>query len=93
MKHGTGPDQAATQSQRSVQGEGDYEAAHRYRDEVQDFLANSDIEQLAHDAAPDSARQERELALAEDAGKSRSKGEAAADAGIMYPHRKLDASQ
>lgn len=71
----------------AVQGEGDYEAAHRYRDEVKDFLAHSDIEQLAHEAAPESAKQERELALAEEAGKARSKGEAGADAGIMYPGR------
>jgi hypothetical protein len=72
----------------SVQGEGDYQAAHRYREQVQEFLKHSDVDERARAAAPDSAKQERELALAEEQGKHRSKGEDPADIGLMYPGRK-----
>ncbi len=74
----------------SVQGEGDYEAARRYREEVTQFVAKSDIAALAREAAPGSAKEARDLALAEDSGRDRSKGDDAADPGIMYPGRKVD---
>ncbi len=70
-----------------VQGEGDYEAAHRYREEVQEFLESSDVEERARAAAPESAKQERDLALAEEQGKGRSKGDDPVDVGLMYPGR------
>ena len=76
-----------------VQGEGDYEAAARYREEVKEFVAKADIDALAHQAAPASAGEARDLGLAEDAGRDRSKGDDAADAGIMYPARKSDSSR
>ncbi len=47
------------QGNETVQGEGDYQAARRYRREVTDFV-----------------------------GRDRSKGDDAADPGIMYPRRK-----
>ncbi|MGC2461926.1 MAG: hypothetical protein WA446_13305 [Steroidobacteraceae bacterium] len=47
------------QGNETVQGEGDYQAARRYRREVTDFV-----------------------------GRDRSKGDDAADPGIMYPGRK-----
>lgn len=73
-----------------VQGEGDYEAADRYREEVKEFVSQADIDALAHQAAPASAKEARDLALAEDSGRDRSKGDDAADPAIMYPGRKSD---
>ena len=73
-----------------VQGEGDYEAASRYREEVKEFVSTADIDALAKQAAPASPKEARDLALAEDSGRDRSKGDDAADPGIMYPGRKSD---
>jgi hypothetical protein len=70
-----------------VQGEGDYEAARRYRDGVNEFLAHADVEDIAHKAAPDSPLEARELALAAEKGQLRSKGDDPADVGAMYPGR------
>jgi hypothetical protein len=78
------------QAKDNVQGEGDYEAAGRYREQVKDFVSRADIDALAREAAPTSAKQARDLALAEDSGRDRSKGDDAADPGIMYPGRKSD---
>jgi hypothetical protein len=58
----------------NVQGEGDYEAARRYRKDVKDFVDKGDIEQAAHEAAPKSPDEQREMDQAERIGKSRSKG-------------------
>jgi hypothetical protein len=77
----------------TVQGEGDYEAARRYRQEVTDFVAKADVDALARAAAPSSAKEARDLALAQDRGRDRSKGDDAADPGIMYPGRKPDAGR
>jgi FtsZ-interacting cell division protein ZipA len=81
---GTGDGKESLQADNPVQGEGDYEAAQRYRADVQEFVAQSDTEQLAHDAEPDSDQQALELTKAEKKGKSRSKGDDPADVGIMY---------
>jgi len=80
--------QRKPQGNGALQGEGDYQAARRYREEVTDFVSRADIDALAHEAAPDSAKEARDLALAEERGRDRSKGDDAADAGIMYPGRK-----
>jgi hypothetical protein len=77
----------------SVQGEGDYRAAKRYRENVEQFVATADVDALAQQAAPSSAKEARDLALAEDRGRDRSKGDDAADPGIMYPGRKPDANR
>jgi hypothetical protein len=74
-----------------VQGEGDYQAARRYREEVSEFLAHHDVEQVAKGAAPRSALEARELALAEESARNRSKGDDSADVAAMYPGRKPDA--
>lgn len=71
----------------AVQGEGDYEAARRYRKEVDEFLAHADVEKVAQRAAPKSALEARELALAEDRARRRSKGDEPTDVGAMYPGR------
>lgn len=73
-----------------LQGEGDYEAARRYREEVKEFLEHHDVEEQARAAAPDSPKQERELALAEEQAKDRSKGDDPVDVGLMYPGRTTD---
>jgi len=73
-----------------VQGEGDYEAARRYRDEVKEYLEHSNVDERARAAKPDTAKQERELALAEEQGKSRSKGDDPVDVGLMYPGRRAE---
>jgi hypothetical protein len=56
-----------------VQGEGDYEAARRYREEVGKFVKSADIDKAAHDAAPQSPDEQREMTEAERAGRSHSK--------------------
>jgi hypothetical protein len=78
---------------KAVQGEGDYEAARRYRKEVTEFISKSDVDALAREATPASAKEARDLALAEERGRDRSKGDDAADPGIMYPGRKPDAER
>ena len=58
-----------------VQGEGDYEATRRYRKRTEEFLENNDVEKAAIRAAPETAEEAEELESAEEAGKSRAKGE------------------
>ena len=58
-----------------VQGEGDYEAARRYRKRTTEYLENNDVEKAAVRAAPQSRADAREMAAAEAAGKKRAKGE------------------
>jgi hypothetical protein len=57
-----------------VQGEGNYDAARRYRKDVNEFLDKEDVEKAAHEAAPKSPDEQREMDEAERAGRSRSKG-------------------
>ncbi len=57
----------------NVQGEGDYEAARRYRKEVKDFVEKADIDKAAHDAAPKSPDEQREMEEAERRGRAHSK--------------------
>jgi hypothetical protein len=73
-----------------VQGEGDYEAARRYREELKEYLEHSNVDERARAAKPDSAKQERDLALAEEQGKTRSKGDDPADVGLMYPGKRTE---
>jgi hypothetical protein len=56
-----------------VLGEGDYEAARRYRKDVKDFVESADIDKAAHDAAPQSPDEQREMTDAERAGRRHSK--------------------
>jgi len=77
--------QASPDAAETVQGEGDYEAARRYRDGLSEFLSHADVEAIAHSAAPASALEARELALAAEKGQLRSRGDDPADVGAMYP--------
>jgi hypothetical protein len=87
------PKERKPRAKKLVQGEGDYQAARRYREEVTEFVAKADVDALAHEAAPSSAKEARDLALAEDRGRDRSKGDDAADPGLMYPARKSKSKQ
>jgi alpha-beta hydrolase superfamily lysophospholipase len=71
-QHDSAKDQAPTAK---VQGEGDYEAARRYRESVTNFTSKADIEAAARAAATHSTAEKRELERAEDVGRERSKGE------------------
>ena len=57
-----------------VQGEGDYRAARRHRSKVEQFVATSDTEELARDAAPRSEAEQQEMLEAERQGRARAKG-------------------
>jgi len=57
-----------------VQGEGDYRSARRNRRDVEKFVARSDIEELARDAASTSEAEQREMLDAEREGRARAKG-------------------
>jgi len=58
-----------------VQGEGDYQAARRYRKRTADYVENNDVQKAARNAAPRSRAEAQQLAAAEAAGKKRAKGE------------------
>jgi hypothetical protein len=58
-----------------VQGEGDYEAARRYRKRTSEFIDNNDVEKAAVRAAPRTRAEAEDMAAAEAAGKKRAKGE------------------
>jgi uncharacterized protein involved in copper resistance len=66
-----------SESKSKVQGEGDYEAARRYRKDVKDFVEQADIDKAAREAAPRSPEEQKELDEAERAGRSHAKDEAA----------------
>jgi hypothetical protein len=57
----------------SVQGEGDYESARRYRSAVKRYVETADVERAAHDAAPKNTQEAEELEAAEQAGQARAK--------------------
>jgi hypothetical protein len=54
----------------ALQGEGNYTAARRYRKSVEKFVEAGKVAPAAHEAAPDDARQARELQEAEAAGRA-----------------------
>lgn len=55
----------------SIQGEGDYQSAREYREEVKEYLEHADVEKAARAAAPRDACEARELEQAEEAGRAR----------------------
>jgi len=56
----------------SIQGEGDYESARRFRQDTEQFLKGADVPELAREAAPKSKEEAEELKKAEDIGRSHS---------------------
>ena len=68
-------DQDKKPKKSEVQGEGNYEAARRYREEVATFIDTADIEDAANKAKDARESAEREdLEKAEKAGKAKAKG-------------------
>lgn len=59
----------------AIQGEGNYEAARRYRKDVKEFVETADIDKAARAARPKTDAERRELEAAEKAGKARGKGD------------------
>ena len=57
-----------------VQGEGHYRAARRHRRKVQQFIATSDTDELAREAAPRSDAEHQEMLEAERQGRARARG-------------------
>jgi hypothetical protein len=53
-----------------IQGEGDYEAARRFRQETEHFLEGADVPDLARKAAPKSKQEAEQLKQAEQIGRS-----------------------
>lgn len=58
-----------------IQGEGDYQATRRFRKRTEEYLENNDVEKAALRAAPENAQEAGEMEAAEEAGKSRAKGD------------------
>jgi hypothetical protein len=57
-----------------VQGEGDYRAARRHRRKLRQFIATSDTQELAREAAPRSEAEQRDMLEAERQGRAGTKG-------------------
>lgn len=57
----------------ALQGEGNYTAARRHHESLKDFVDSGQVEQAAHDAAPDSPGEAREMQDAEAEGRAHAK--------------------
>ena len=73
-----------------VQGEGHYDAARRYDQDVKDFVKSADIDKAAHDAAPHSPDEQREMTDAERAGRRHSKAGKEQDMSLKPETKKSD---
>ena len=69
QKHSSEPTSPRTRGRYSVQGEGDYESAKRYRQQVEHYVEHADIDEAAHNAAPADEREAAELEAAERVGR------------------------
>jgi hypothetical protein len=85
------PDQE--QKDDKLQGEGNYDAARRYREKATDFAKHADVDKLAKQTQSRAPKDARDDALAEERARVRSKGDDPADVGIMYPHKSSDADK
>jgi hypothetical protein len=72
-KPASGQSATPQQADPALQGEGNYTAARRHRKSVEDFVDAGKVDAAAHDAAPDDAKQARELQEAEQAGRARAR--------------------
>ncbi len=57
-----------------LQGEGNYDAAERYDEDVRDFVNSGKVKKAARDAAPKDVEEQRELEEAEAEGRARAHG-------------------
>ena len=67
--------EAGQRSQANVHGEGNYAASKQYNDATRDFVKSGRVDKAAHDAAPKSDADSREMQAAEAEGKRHAKGE------------------
>lgn len=58
-----------------MQGEGDREAARRYRKDTEDYVESHDVEEEARRAEPESDARRKELENAEQQGRKRAREE------------------
>ena len=58
-----------------LQGEGNYDAARRHRESVEEFVESGQVESAARNAAPRNEAEAEEMHAAEQAGQSHAKGE------------------
>lgn len=58
-----------------VQGEGDYKAARRYNESTREFVKDNDVSEVAREAEPANASEERQMERAEQQGRDRAKEE------------------
>jgi hypothetical protein len=56
-------------------GEGNYKATRQYNEGVKEHMQKHDVEREARDAAPKSDAEARDMERAEEAGRSRAKGD------------------
>ncbi|HPF26694.1 MAG TPA: hypothetical protein P5528_11795 [Steroidobacteraceae bacterium] len=75
-------------SKGEIQGEGDYEAARRYRNAVEEFVESADIDEAARRAKPEDVATAAELEEAEQHGKRRAKAKGDPDAMQQVGHDK-----
>lgn len=67
------PSTATAARDDGLQGEGNYAASERYRDELEEFVKTADIDKAAHEAAPRNQNEAKEMADAEVKGRARKK--------------------
>ena len=70
---------------KDLQGEGNYDATHRYDKAAKEFAKSGRVDEAARAAEPKSRQEADELKRAEREGQSHSKGE---DASITAPQKK-----
>ena len=56
-------------------GEGNYKATEEYNKRTKDFVDSGKVDDAAKKAKPQNAQESRDMSLAEEKGKSHSKGE------------------
>lgn len=71
-----------------LQGEGNYDAARRHRQDAEDFVKSGNVDRAAREARPEDAAKAAELEKAEREGRSHSKGEAPGDEAQQSPDPK-----
>ena len=57
----------------ALQGEGNYTAARRHRESVENFIESGQVDEAARDAAPQTTAEQREMQQAEEAGREKAK--------------------
>jgi hypothetical protein len=69
------PHGADLQDDKDLQGEGNYDATHRYDRSAREFVESGKVDEAARASHPRSPEEAEEMERAERAGRSHSKGE------------------